>query len=78
MPIQTDDAAVTERQSVPADRFARLLRRSRWPVLAAWVIAVMLLYPLAHGLANATKDTDRMRFNGTLKQFIYRLNARAQ
>jgi RND superfamily putative drug exporter len=57
MPIQTDDAAVTERQSVPADRFARLLRRSRWPVLAAWVIAVMLLYPLAHGLANATKDT---------------------
>jgi hypothetical protein len=28
--------------------------------------------------ANATKDTDKMRFNGTLKQFIYRLNARAQ
>ena len=28
--------------------------------------------------ANATKDADKMRFNGTLKQFIYRLNARAQ
>jgi hypothetical protein len=28
--------------------------------------------------ANATKDADKMRFNPTLKQFIYRLNARAQ
>jgi hypothetical protein len=28
--------------------------------------------------ANATRDVDRMRFNGTLKQFICRLRARAE
>ncbi|HEY9244026.1 MAG TPA: hypothetical protein VIP48_18725, partial [Streptosporangiaceae bacterium] len=39
------------------DRLAVWLRRLRWPVLIAWVIAIVLLNPLASGLSRVTNDT---------------------
>jgi putative drug exporter of the RND superfamily len=39
------------------DRLARMLRRLRWPVAALWVLGVVLLLPLANGLAAVTNDT---------------------
>ena len=38
----------------PAGRLAALLR---WPVMIAWVIAIVLLEPLASGLSKVTNDT---------------------
>ena len=43
--------------SASADRLARWLRRLRWPVVIVWVIAVVLLAPLASGLSKVTNDT---------------------
>jgi putative drug exporter of the RND superfamily len=45
--------------SVPASagRFPRLLRRLRWPVLIAWILVLVFLYPLARGLSGATNGT---------------------
>lgn len=40
-----------------SDRLARWLRRLRWPLLAVWLIAIVLLDPLANGLSKATNDT---------------------
>ena len=39
------------------DRLAVWLRRLRWPVMIAWVIAIVLLSPLASGLSKVTNDT---------------------
>jgi RND superfamily putative drug exporter len=39
------------------DRLASWLRRLRWPVMIAWVIAIVLLSPLASGLSKVTNDT---------------------
>jgi RND superfamily putative drug exporter len=33
------------------------LRRLRWPVVIAWLVAGVLLYPLAHSLANVTNNS---------------------
>jgi putative drug exporter of the RND superfamily len=38
-------------------RFARWLGVLRWPVVVAWVLAVVLLYPLANGLSELTNPT---------------------
>jgi RND superfamily putative drug exporter len=40
-----------------ADRLARTLRRLRWPLVAVWVLAVLVLAPLASGLSKVTNDT---------------------
>jgi RND superfamily putative drug exporter len=39
------------------DRLARVLRRLRWPVAVLWVLAVVVLMPLASGLSGVTNDT---------------------
>ena len=41
----------------PRDRLARALRRLRWPVVIAWVLAIVLLRPIAAGLSGATDGT---------------------
>jgi RND superfamily putative drug exporter len=45
-------------RQVSGDRFARTLRHVRWPVMIAWLIAAVLLYPLANTLSNVTNDTN--------------------
>ena len=42
---------------VPSGRFARALRRLRWPVVIVWVLAVVLLDPLAGSLSKVTDDS---------------------
>ncbi len=39
-------------------RFARTLRRLRWPVVIAWLIAVVFLFPLASSLSKVTNNTN--------------------
>ena len=39
------------------DRLARALHRLRWPLVVAWVLAVLFLDPLASGLSKVTNDT---------------------
>ncbi len=39
------------------DRLATALRRLRWPLVIVWVLAVVALYPLAHGLSDATDNS---------------------
>ena len=39
------------------DRLATALRRLRWPLVIVWVLAIVALYPLAHGLSNATDNS---------------------
>jgi RND superfamily putative drug exporter len=41
----------------PDDRLATALRRLRWPVVIAWLIAIVALNPLARTLSSATDDT---------------------
>ncbi|GIH14366.1 MMPL family transporter [Rugosimonospora africana] len=48
--------AVPQREPTPG-RFVRALRRWRWPVLAGWVVAAVLLFPYSNGLSSATHDT---------------------
>jgi RND superfamily putative drug exporter len=40
-----------------SDRLAVWLRRLRWPVMTAWIVAIVLLSPLASGLSKVTNDT---------------------
>jgi putative drug exporter of the RND superfamily len=46
------------RRPVSGDRFARALRRLRWPVIAVWLIAVIFLFPLASSLSHVTNDSN--------------------
>lgn len=46
------------RRPVSSSRFARALRRLRWPVVIAWLIAVVFVFPLAGSLSHVTNDTD--------------------
>jgi RND superfamily putative drug exporter len=41
-----------KRRPVPSTGFGRILRRLRWPVLIIWVLAVVLLDPLASSLSS--------------------------
>jgi RND superfamily putative drug exporter len=41
-----------------ASQFARTLRRLRWPVMIAWLIAVVFLFPLASSLSNVTNNSN--------------------
>jgi putative drug exporter of the RND superfamily len=40
----------------PGDRFATWLRRLRWPVVAAWIVAIVLLHGPSSSLSKATND----------------------
>jgi putative drug exporter of the RND superfamily len=40
----------------PGDGFATTLRRLRWPVVVAWILAVVLLHGLSGSLSKATND----------------------
>jgi RND superfamily putative drug exporter len=44
-------------RSASAGRLASALRRLRWPVLIAWVLVLVALYPLARGLSGVTNGT---------------------
>jgi putative drug exporter of the RND superfamily len=46
------------RRPVSGDRFARTLRRLRWPAMIVWLLAVVLLSPLANSLSNVTNNTN--------------------
>jgi putative drug exporter of the RND superfamily len=48
--------AVTGRPD-PGDRLATWLRRLRWPVVIAWVLAIVALNPIAGSLSSVTNDT---------------------
>jgi putative drug exporter of the RND superfamily len=50
-------AARTHRRNAPGSRFGKVLRWLRWPVLAAWLLALVALFPLAHSLSNVTNDS---------------------
>jgi putative drug exporter of the RND superfamily len=45
------------RRTPPASRFGSVLRWLRWPVLIAWVLAIVVLHPLASGLSAVTSDS---------------------
>jgi len=40
----------------PGDPFATSLRRLRWPVVLAWILAIVLLHGLSSSLPNVTID----------------------
>ena len=40
----------------PGDRFATGLRWLRWPVVVAWILALILLHGLSASLSKATDD----------------------
>jgi putative drug exporter of the RND superfamily len=50
-PVSAPGAATAD------DRLARLLRRLRWPVAVLWIAGIVVLVPLASGLAAVTNDT---------------------
>jgi RND superfamily putative drug exporter len=41
----------------PTGRLASALRRLRWPVVIAWLLVLVVLYPLARGLSDVTNGT---------------------
>jgi putative drug exporter of the RND superfamily len=45
-------------RALSGSRFARTLRRLRWPVMIAWLIAVVFLFPLASSLSQVTNNTN--------------------
>lgn len=49
--------AARERRPGPATGFGRVLRRLRWPVVVLWVLAVVLLDPLASSLSSVADST---------------------
>jgi putative drug exporter of the RND superfamily len=60
-----DSSAITHAQASgtqarkpgpPGDRFATWLRRLRWPVVVAWILAIVLLHGLSGSLSKATND----------------------
>jgi putative drug exporter of the RND superfamily len=52
-------ASAVRRRSRPApdDRLARWLRRLRWPVVIAWLLAIVALSPIAGSLSSVTNNT---------------------
>ncbi len=46
------------RRPVPGSRFAGTLRRLRWPLVIAWLIAIIFLFPLANSLSRVTNDSN--------------------
>jgi hypothetical protein len=52
-----DTTAPGQGQPVSADRLGRILRLMRWPTLILWVLAIVLLHPLAGSLPSVTNGT---------------------
>jgi RND superfamily putative drug exporter len=46
------------RRPAAGSGFARTLRRLRWPVLVAWLVAVVFLFPLANSLSGVTNNSN--------------------
>ena len=46
----------TRKPGPPGDRFATALRWLRWPVVVAWIIAIVLLHGLSGSLSKATTN----------------------
>ncbi len=46
----------TRKPGTPGDRFATALRWLRWPVVVAWILALVLLHGLSSSLSNLTDD----------------------
>lgn len=46
------------KRAVSDSGFARTLRRLRWPVMIAWLLAVVVLFPIANALSNATNNSN--------------------
>jgi putative drug exporter of the RND superfamily len=56
MPEARAHRAPTRRPRTPGNPFATALRRLRWPMVIAWVLAVVLLHGLSSSLSNATNN----------------------
>jgi putative drug exporter of the RND superfamily len=54
MPVAPAAGARRTRRSAPDDRLGKALRWLRWPVLIAWVLIIVLVYPVAHSLPSVT------------------------
>jgi putative drug exporter of the RND superfamily len=52
-----NSTAPAQSQSASVDRLGRVLRRLRWPALILWVLAVVLLHPLASSLSSVTNGS---------------------
>jgi len=46
----------TRKPGTPGDPFATALRRLRWPVVLAWILAIVLLHGLSSSLSKVTND----------------------
>ncbi len=46
----------TRKPGTPGDRFAAALRWLRWPVMIAWILAIVLLHGLSSSLSKATTN----------------------
>jgi len=57
MSVQLRPIAKRRVRSAPSDRLGRALRYLRWPMLIAWVLAIVFLHPLAGTLYKVTNDT---------------------
>jgi RND superfamily putative drug exporter len=51
-------AGPNRKRALSGSRFARTLRRLRWPVVTAWLVGVIFLFPLASSLSQATNNTN--------------------
>src|SRR5580698_8030161 len=56
MPPAQVDRVPPRAPRTPDDRLATALRRLRWPVVIAWVVAIVLLDGLSGSLSKATND----------------------
>jgi len=59
------DGAGHRRRPVPASRFGRALRRLSWPILILWVLAIIVLHPLAGSLYKVTNDSATANLPGS-------------
>src|ERR1700744_1908934 len=55
-PAQNPERARRRAPRTPGDRLATTLRRLRWPVVIAWIIAIVALNGLSGSLSKATND----------------------
>jgi RND superfamily putative drug exporter len=56
MSVPPAAGAHRRRRPGSADRLATWLRRLRWPLVLAWLVAIVLLNPVASGLGRLTND----------------------
>jgi MMPL family len=61
------------RRPASASRFARTLRRLCWPVMIAWLIAIVFLFPLASGLSSVTSNANAANLPASARAAVGRL-----